>query len=232
MKKTIMITGAVLLLVFIIFLATYLTDTVNVLDPGVTGFTPVKDDEAAGNYAPSLLSNDAFGFPQKCYYRAARDGSGNLHIAYHPVWENERNDSDGIMPFLSRMFYTGGLKIQHIMFGKGDVEVIAVTVNRRGIGTAVEYERPKNYSPAAFTVQHEKVVLSGTFATIPAFRVSSWNHLFEKADGPPRTGERAWQCQPEYFTDALWEEYTMVRLKETRLRKSRAHFDWERMPAK
>ena len=28
---------------------------------------------AAESFAPLLLSNDTFGFPQKCYYRAARD---------------------------------------------------------------------------------------------------------------------------------------------------------------
>jgi len=235
MKKAIRITVAVLLLVFAVFLTVYLTATVNVLEPGAPDFTPVKDDVAAGDYAPSLLSNDTFGFPQKCYYRAARDGSGNLHIAYHPVWEYERNDSGGLMPLLSRMFYTGGLRIQRVMFGKGDVEVISVTVDRHGVGTAIEYERPKNYNPSTFTVSHEKVALQSTFATTPPFRVASWNHLFENTDGAdaaPRTGERAWRCTPEYFTDALWEEYTMVRLKETRLRKSRAHLAWERTSAK
>lgn len=235
MKPTVRIAAAILILALIFFIAAYLTESVNVLDPGAPGFTPVKDDGAAGIYAPSLLSNDTFGFPRKCYYRAARDASGNLHIAYHPVWEYERNDSGGIMPLLSRMFYTGGLKIQRIMFGMGDVEVIALTLDRKGTGTELRYERPKNYNPATFTVGHEKVVLRGPFATMPAFRVSSWNHLFEKADGAdaaPRSGERAWRCTPEYFTDALWEEYTMVRLKETRLRKSRAHFEWERTSAK
>lgn len=235
MKKIIGISALIVLAAGAIAVSAYLTATVNVLEPEAPGFTPVKDDVAAGDYAPSLLSNDAFGFPQKCYYRAARDGSGNLHIAYHPVWEYERNDSGGIMPLLSRMFYTGGLKIQRIMFGKGDVEVIAVTVDRQGVGTELRYERPKNYNPSTFTVSHEKVALQGTFATLPPFRVSSWNHLFEKADGAdaaPRSGERTWRCRPEYFTDALWEEYTMVRLKETRLRKSRAHFPWERVSAK
>jgi hypothetical protein len=235
MKKIIGISVLITLATCAIIVSRFLTATVNVLEPGAPGFTPVKDDAAAESYAPTLLSNDTFGFPRKCYYRAARDGSGNLHIAYHPVWEYERNDSGGLMPFLSRMFYTGGLKIQRIMFGKGDVEVIAVTVDRRGVGTELRYERPKDYNPATFTVKHEKVALTGTFVTMPAFRVSSWNHLFEKADGPdaaPRPGERAWRCEPEYFTDALWEEYTMVRLNETRLRKSRAHFVWERTSAK
>ena len=215
-------------------IAAYLTETVNVLDPGAAGFTPVKDDHAAGIYAPPLISNDTFGFPRKCYYRAARDGSGNLHIAYHPVWEYERNDSGGIMPVLSRMFYTGGLKIQRIMFGKGDVEVIAMTVDRRGTVTAIEYERPKNYSPATFTVQHEKVVLRGTFggACLPRVVMEPSLRKSRRRRRGVRSGERDWRCTPEYFTDALWEEYTMVRLKETRLRKSRAHFEWERTSAK
>ncbi|HPA70843.1 MAG TPA: hypothetical protein PKY31_01150 [Spirochaetota bacterium] len=234
MKKYIKVSVLVLSLVLFGAIFLYLTSTVNVLSPGAPGFTPARDDAAARGYAPTLISNDAFGFPLKCYYRAARDGAGNLHIAYHPVWERERNDSGGLMPLLSRMFYTGGLRIQRVMFGKGDVEVIAVTVDAQGGRTEIRYERPKDYNPSTFTVQHENVTLRGTFSTTPVFRVSSWNHLFEKAggaDAAPRSGERAWKCEPEYFTGALWEEYTMVRLKETRLRKSRAHFEWERTAA-
>jgi hypothetical protein len=234
MKKYIKVSAPVLAAVLIAAAYFYLTSTVNVLSPEAPGFTPVRDDTAARGFAPTLISNDDYGFPLKCYYRAARDAAGNLHIAYHPVWERERNDFGGLMPLLSRLFYTGGLRIQRVMFGKGDVEVIAVTVDPRGIGKEVRYERPKDYTPSSFTVMHENAALRGTFSTTPPFRVASWNHLFEKAggaDAAPRAGERAWKCEPEYFTDELWEEYTMVRLKETRLRKSRAHFEWERKAA-
>ncbi len=212
----------------------FFSSTVRVLESAAPGFTPVKDDAIAARYAPVLLSNATFGFPLKCYYRAARDGDGSLHVAYHPVWERERNDSGGLMPFLSRALYTGGLRIQRFMFGKGDVEMIAVRVDRRGKVVSIRYERPKDYSPYTFTVKHENVAFDGIFQETPAFRVASWNHLFEKADGAdaaPRAGERAWKCGPEYFTDSLWDEYTMFRARETRLRKSRAHFEWERISA-
>jgi hypothetical protein len=235
MKKAKSLSALVILAALVMFLFTYLSATVNTLAPGAPGFTPVRDDEAARRFAPALVSNDAFGFPLTCLYRAARDGAGNLHIAYHPVWEYERNDTGGLMPFLSRTIYTGGLRIQRIMFGKGDVEVIAVTVDPRGVITSVEYERPKNYDPSGFGVEHEQVSLKGPLAQVPVFRVASWNHLFERAEGAsisPQGGERAWKCAPGYFTDELWQEYTMVRIEETRMKKSRAHFDWERDSAK
>ncbi len=195
----------------------------------------MKDAAAAAKHAPVLISNDTFGFPIKCLYRAARDEAGNLHIAYHPVWEYERNESGGLMPTLSRLIYTGGLRIQRIMFGKGDVEVITATIDPRGKIIGIAYERPRDYNPSTFTVKHEKVKLERNFNTMPPFRVSSWNHLFELAEGPastPAAGEKLWRCSPEYFTDDLWQEYTMVRLAETRLQKSRAHHPWERISAK
>ncbi|MBP7586289.1 MAG: hypothetical protein KBA61_19765 [Spirochaetes bacterium] len=234
MKKYIRIATLILSLVMFGAIYLYLTATVNMLSTEAPGFTPLRDDAAAVRYAPTLISNDAYGFPLKCYYRAARDAAGNVHIAYHPVWERERNDAGGLMPFLSRMLYTGGLGIQRIMFGKGDVEVIAVRGDPRGKLAWIHYERPKEYNPSTFTVKHEKVALEGAFPETPAFRVASWNHLFEKAgvaDTAPRAGERAWKCEPEYFTGALWDEYTMFRARETRLRKNRAHFEWERMSA-
>lgn len=227
-----------ILSLFIILLAIliiYLNSTVNVLIAGNAGFTPVRDDDTARRFAPSLISNDDFGFPHACYYRAARDTNGNLHLAYHPVWEYERNDSRGLMPFLSRILYTGGLSIQRFMFGKGDVEVISAIISPEGKIIALEYERPKNYNPSTFIVEHETRKVQKTFERMPVFKVASWNHLFEivsEKNTTVKSEERIWRCNPEYFTEDLWNEYTMVRFKETRLRKSRAHLAWERISAK
>jgi hypothetical protein len=221
------------LLILITISIIFLNRTVKVLEPHAPGFTALRNDDAARRFAPSFFSSDEFGFPVKCYYRAARDAEGNLHFAYHPVWEYERNDAGGLMPFLSRILYTGGLRIQRIMFGKGDVELISVTVNPAGKIIGFEYERPKDYNPSTFTVAHQTVRLKKEFARLPVLRVASWNHLFEFADDAPsgQYGARNWRCQPEYFSEELWNEYTMVRLKETPLRKSRAHLPWERMTA-
>lgn len=221
-------------IILVVLLAIFLNATVNVLEERVTGFTPVRDDEAARRFAPGFISNDDFGFPHACWYRAARDKKGNLHLAYHPVWEYERNNAGGLMPFLSRILYTGGLSIQRFMFGKGDVEVISAIISPEGKIIALEYERPKNYNPSTFIVEHETQKIEKTIEHMPTFRVASWNHLFEIAteDTHKKTGERTWHCNPEYFTDDLWNEYTMVRLKETRLRKSRAHLPWERVGVK
>ncbi len=222
-------------IILIGFLAPYLNTTVNMLEETIPGFTPARDDDAARRFAPSLISNDDFGFPHACLYRAARDGKGNLHLAYHPVWEYERNNAGGLMPFLSRILYTGGLSIQRFMFGKGDVEVISAIISSQGKIISIEFERPKDYNPATFTVAHQTVRLQETFNQMPVFRVSSWNHLFEIEQGDgnaAKENEKLWRCNPEYFTEDLWNQYTMVRLKETRLRKSRAHLPWERAAVK
>ncbi|MCX7679390.1 MAG: hypothetical protein N2316_09230 [Spirochaetes bacterium] len=214
--------------------AFYVNTTVRVLEENIPGFTSIRDDELARQFAPTLISNSNFGFPHACYYRAARDSDGNIHLAYHPVWEYERNESSGIMPFLSRILYTGGLSIQRIMFGKGDVEVISAIISPKGQIIGIQYERPKDYNPATFTVAHQIVKLTKTFPRMPLFRVASWNHLFEietDEKKPLPKNSKLWKCEPEYFTEELWNEYTMVRFKETRLRKSRAHLPWERIGA-
>ncbi len=216
-------------IIFLALLALYLNATVHVLEAQAAGFIPVRDDHSARRFAPTLLSNHDFGFPHACYYRAARDREGNLHLAYHPVWEYERNNAGGLMPFLSRIFYTGGLSIQRFMFGKGDVEVISAIISPEGKIIALEYESPKNYNPSTFIVEHETRKLQKTLDRLPRFRVASWNHLFEIADD--ESNATSWTCNPEYFTDRLWNEYTMVRLKETRIQKSRAHKPWERVSA-
>lgn len=226
--------NAILLFLAMAFFFTliYLNTTVKVLEEKVADFTPIRDDAIARRFAPTLISNSDFGLPIACYYRAARDIQGNVHIAYHPVWEYERNSARGIMPFLSRIIYTGGISLQRIMFGKGDVEMISVIVSPKGNLVGIQYEKPKNYNPSTFTVEHQKVMIKKNFTQMPAFRVASWNHLFEiepSLHPSLKTHEKMWKCNPIYFTNELWNEYTMVQLKETRLRRSRAHMPWERI---
>jgi hypothetical protein len=100
------------------------------------GWTPVRDDELALAHLPGLHSPDAFGEPVAALYRAARAADGGLFIGYHFVWEREENPAPGLGPALSRIIYTGGLSLQRLMFGKGDVELVVVELGPDGAGRA------------------------------------------------------------------------------------------------
>jgi len=164
-------------------------------------------------------------------YRASRDENGNTHIAYHPVWEHETNPAPGLMPLLSRMLYTGGLRIQRTMFGKGDVEVVGFVIDPKGTIVKIDYETAKDYDPKKFGVTHSDVSVKGKFFPPVAFRVVSWNHLFDllkPGSGGPGPDEADVKPAPSYFTRQLWEEYGMFKRRETRLKKNRAHYLYER----
>jgi hypothetical protein len=220
-----------LILAIVIFAAIYLSRTVNTVSITIEGFTPIRDSSLVKKFTPVFISNSEFGLPREILYRASVDEQGNTFIAYHPVWDYERNSTPGLVPFLSRILYTGGLHIQQIMFGEADIEVVGIKLDRQKRIVEIHYERPKNYDPQDFVVAHEPVVLTGTFQTPLMFRVVSWNHLFDFIPTGKRSEDEkahALQLEPEYFTRELWEKYTMVKVHETRLRKCRAHFPWER----
>ncbi len=230
MKKTAYIIIA-LCLAIVIFAAIYLSRTVNTVSLTIEGFTPIRDSSLAKKFTPVFISNSEFGMPREILYRASVDEQGHTYIAYHPVWDYERNSTPGLVPFLSRILYTGGLHIQRIMFGEADIEVVGIKLNSRKSIMEIRYERPKSYDPQNFVVAHEPVVLTGSFQPPLMFRVVSWNHLFEFIPAGKRSEDEtahALQLEPEYFTGELWEKYTMVKVHETRLRKCRAHFPWER----
>lgn len=192
-------------------------------------FSPLRDDELARKFLPVFDCPPEFGAIIAVYYRAAIDASGLVHIAYHPVWSHERNDAPGFAPFLSRSLYTGGLSLQRLMFGKGDVESVALTIDlSRGSVLAIEYERAKEYDPSAFSVTHESVEERGDFEIPIVFEVMSWNHLFRRLQTAKEINS---SISVEYFTSALWEEYGMQKNPPTRIQKDRAHFAWERSAA-
>jgi hypothetical protein len=195
-----------------------------------TGYEPFRDDALAAKYRPAFECPAEFGPILALYYRAARDGSGLVHIAYHPVWARERNDAPGFKPALSRSLYTGGLSLQRLMFGKGDIESVGLTLDpKSGDVVEVAYETAAGYNPSDFSVKHESVVVKGPLSLPIGFRVVSWNHLFslEKAGGAPLAGSAS-AIPLSYFTPEIWREYGMWKDPETRLRKDRAHFEWER----
>ena len=193
------------------------------------GWTPIKDDALAARFAPEFRCPSEFGPVAALYYRAALDAEGRIHIAYHPVWERERNDTKSFMAFLSRALYTGGLSLQRIMFGMKDIESVALTLDgeREHILEAI-YETARDYDPRAFGVKHEKKTASGPFELPLRFEVISWNHLFELS---AQRGDEAARLEPEYFSPELWKAFGMWKNPETALKKNRAHFEWERVAA-
>lgn len=209
--------------VFIVgaLLGFFLTRTTKENSLSAPGFTPVRDDVSAQRYAPSILSGSEYGDPVALYYRAAENGD-RLYITYHYVWEKEENPHPGFLPFLNRTLYTGGLRLQKIMFGPADIEKVSVVV-RSGVIESVSFETAGDYNPSAFSVKHKPQSLTQLPA---ALRVMSWNHLFEPAASGP-----AVSLKPEYFSREQWEKYEMVKLKETVLSRSRAHEPYERIEA-
>ena len=230
MKKRALIT--VIIFSILVFLFNR-TTAVNPLD--IPGFSPLRDDAIARKYMPVLFNNDEYGIPTDLLYRSSRDDSGRIHITYHYVWTEEINRTAGFLPFLNRIFYTGGLRLQRIMFGKGDVENVSIVIGQSGQVEKLQFERAANYSPDDFGVQHEEVNIDGPISLPIVLRVVSWNHLFDlEKRGPaglPEHGSSQGspvKLEVRYFTRELWEEYTMVKEHEKLLRKSRAHQPYER----
>jgi hypothetical protein len=212
------------------------------------GYTPLRDDDLAARYRPVFDCPAEFGPIIALYYRAARDDSGVIHIAYHPLWAGERNDAKAFGPFLSRLLYTGGLSLQRLMYGPGDIETIGLAIDpASGKIVEVDYETAADYDPSSFSVKHQDVSLKGSFDPPLRFQVASWNHLFaleentaasaEAASGNAVTSGAAPRAEAaltaaaaplSYFTPELWAKYAIWKNPETILRKDRAHFPWER----
>ncbi len=220
MKKTILILAAAAAVLV------YITQRTTRENPLVVpNFQPIRDDVLAQKYRPYLLSSP-HGKPLALYYRASRS-DGKVYITYHFLWEKEENPAPGFKPWLSRQLYTGGLALQRRIFGKGDIEMVSLVIDPAGQVESVEYETAENHSPEDFSVRHKTVQ---TRAQPPlVFSVISWNHLFSLESSPPDPSQ--WiDLDSEYFTRDLWEEYEMVKPKETLLKRSRAHQPYERQP--
>lgn len=139
------------------------------------------------------------------------------------------------MPVLSRNIYTGGLKIQRFMYGKEDVEVVEVKLNPKKELVRIQYETAENYNPKSFGVEHKNVTLEGVDLEAYkigdlAFRVMSWNHLFElkKIDDLDINEKEIVDIELNYFKNEEWEEYKISKKINTLLKKDRAHYEYER----
>ena len=171
---------AIIIAVFLLLLCFVLYYPTGKQESPPTGYAPLRDDELAAHFQPVFDCPTEFGPILAVYYRAAIDDSGIIHIAYHPLWERERNNAKGIGPFLSRILYTGGLSLQGLMFGPGDIEAVALAIDPVGWKIVeIDYETAADYNPSAFSVKHKAVSLTGSFALPIRFKVISWNHLFE-----------------------------------------------------
>ena len=231
MKKSAMLVtifGVVFALVFLFFLVAQYPKGKKETPP--SGYTFLRDDMLAAACEPVFDCPQEFGPILAVYYRAARDKSGVTYIAYHPVWAREWNETKAFGPFLSRFLYTGGLSLQRVMYGIGDIESVGLSIDTAsGKPIGVDYETAAEYDPSSFSVKHLKVSKKGPFSLPLHFRVVSWNHLFtldEEARASP--GKPDPRIPLSYFTPELWAKYAMWKNPETLLYKNRAHFIWER----
>lgn len=195
------------------------------------GMRPIRNDALAVANAPVIYSTEAYGFPYQMAYRAAIDEQGNTYLAYHIFWKGESNPHSGILPSLNRWLYTGGLKLQKTMFGPGDIEVIEIVLDQSGARKSIRYETAKDYDPKGFSVAHQWVKLEGAqFQDNTVFKVISWNHLFDALLESEVDQEKYLRRDVPlaYFTNDLWESYEMFKPVNTRLKRNRAHFEYER----
>lgn len=232
------------------WLVVFLNQTTAEHSSDVPGFTPVRDDALAARFAPRVAPGD-YEAPEELLYRMSRAEDGSIHIAYFFVWPFEENPGEGWGPWLSRNIYTGGLGLQGVLFGPGDVEVIELklSASEERRPQRLTFETARDYNPAAFAVQHQTVVLPDDLESVgdaerlqtllagpPVLRVLSWNHMFEllvepelAINGPglrreaSEEGQAAAALTPEYFEEARWEYFEMFKQRETRLSRNRAH---------
>lgn len=191
-------------------------------------FTPLRDDALAARFAPLFLPHQLYGAPTRLFYRMARNRDGSVHIAYHPFYPKEENPHEGSGAALSRLLYTGGLNLKDIVFGAADIELVEVVLNKNLEPVALAYEDAGDYNPKAFSVRHVAKLVKNPRQPF-CFTTSSWNHMFALA-----AAELCRSVQGpavEYFTEADWEKYRMVKKTEAILRRNRMHRVYERVAA-
>lgn len=192
----------------------------------ITGYTPLRDDAVAAKYAPVILPHPLHGSATRLLYRMAKNSAGETLIAYHAFYADEHNTHSGFGARMSRLIYTGGLNLKNIMFGPADLELIEVTLDRQGKPVMVWYEDAENYNPAAFSVRHSPKSVKNPALPL-CFRVPTWNHMFALETPAACMGHKA--MKPEYFNEADWNHYRMVKKTEAILRRNRTHRDYERI---
>ncbi|MCX7633168.1 MAG: hypothetical protein N2Z22_07545 [Turneriella sp.] len=200
--------------------------TQTAMDTG--GFTPLRDDALAAKFVPRILPHPLYGAPERILYRMARSPQGKIHIAYHPFYSDEENPHPGFGAMLSRVIYTGGLRLKNIIFGPADIELIEVVITAKGEVEEVGYEEAGHYYPHAFSVRHVPKTIKNPKLPL-CFATVSWNHMFTLED--PEKCHKTKPLVPEYFSAAEWQKYRMVKNTEAILRRNRMHRVYERIAA-
>ena len=189
-------------------------------------FQMVKDDELAQRYCPVIVQGEGIEpEPSAIYYRMASQGE-RIFIAYHIVWAYEKGEGKGFEKLWNKLFYTGGLKLQKVIFGPGDVEAIEIVIDREKRDMLrLRYERAGHQG-----VEKTAEELRGIEK--PYLEVTTWNHMFELISPEETSGKRVYSLKPEYFTEELWRYYKITKKHKHLLSQPRAHFSWEKLPPK
>ena len=197
-------------------------------DFSTPGFTPLRDDALASRFTPVILAHKLYGTPERMLYRMAKSSTGEIHIAYHPFYQNEENPHAGFGALMSRLIYTGGLHLKDILFGPADIELIEVILDKTGKPQSLAYEDAENYEPKNFGVKHSPKTEINPQLPL-CFETASWNHMFSRAKGEACKGTGP--LKSEYFSEKDWVQYKMVKKTEAILRRNRMHRVYERVAA-
>jgi hypothetical protein len=189
--------------------------------------TPIKNDDIAAKYAPTIIAGSRHGDPTKLLYRASTDKEGNTYIAYHFVWDKQIHDGKGFMPFLCRQIYSNPKRLHGLVFGPSDVEMVVLKINKDGVPQTVGYSTAEKYNPNAMKVEHKHVEEALNGKSTGRMEIVSWNHLL-KINDEASPNARTVNLKAEYFTEELWKHYRMVKDKTLFFRRDRDHMQFER----
>lgn len=197
-------------------------------DFATPGFTPLRDDSLAARFTPRIVGHKLYGAPTRMLYRMAKNTEGEIHIAYHPFYADEENPHTGFGAAMSRLIYTGGLRLKDKMFGPADIELIEVILAKDGTPASLHWEDAENYQPRNFSVKH--LPKTEKKPAIPfCFETPTWNHMFTLVK--PEACQNVQPLKVEYFSIADWEKYKMVKKTEAIFRRNRMHRVYERQAA-
>lgn len=197
-------------------------------DLSLEGFTVLRDDELAARFVPIVLEHAAYGKPERMLYRMGKSATGQIHIAYHPFYRDEENPHSGFGAAMSRAIYTGGLNIKNLMFGPADIELIEVVLDSGHKPMTVAYEDADRYNTKSFSVRHLPKRVNNPAQPF-CFKTVSWNHMFALNDKAACSAVRV--LLPEYFSEADWQKFKMIKKTEAMLRRNRTHRAYERAAA-
>ena len=187
-------------------------------------FQPVQEDEIAERYCPIIVQAQGIEpEPGAIYYRMAYQDK-RIFIAYHIVWAYEKGEGKGLEKLWNKLFYTGGLKLQKVIFGPSDVEAIELVVDKEsGEIIRLRYEQEGHQG-----IERSGQELAGLEK--PYFEVTTWNHMFELISKAQISGKKVYNLKPEYLTEELWRYYKITKKHNHLLSQPRAHFSWEKAP--